>query len=346
MFYGDIVLCGTLLAETIILALEPLGIRLNVFLWSDSQVVLFSISRPDGHPRPFITNRIKHIRAFNHQRAATWKYVPTNQNPADILSRGASLKEFEKLSSLWKNGSVWLPDRKQWPTWSVSQFKASQTLQILQLQCESSSPEPPTDISSVVDISRYRWSSLMHTTAFIFRLLDNFKLKDRSRSTWNRQLLAAVEVLRAERLWILIFQKRLLANEIKYLQAKKKSWRPPLVSQLDFFLDSDGIVRCGGRFKNAAMSESAKYPILVPKNTELARLLIISVHERIFHSGVDSTIVQLQQRYWITSIRQQVKDIEQKCVKCRRISGPAYKLPDPAPLPAFRVQPAYLLLWE
>lgn len=115
-----------------------------------------------------------------------------------------------------------------------------------QLQCESSPPEPPTDISSFVDISRYRWSSLMHTTVFIFRLLDNFQLKDRSRSTWNRQPLLAVEVLRADRLWILIFQKRHLANEIKYLQAKKKSWRPPLISQLDLFLDLDGIVRCGG----------------------------------------------------------------------------------------------------
>lgn len=62
-------------------------------------MVLFWISKPDGHPRPFITNRVKDIRVFNHKRAATWKYVPTNQNPADILSRGAFLKEFEKLSS-------------------------------------------------------------------------------------------------------------------------------------------------------------------------------------------------------------------------------------------------------
>jgi hypothetical protein len=94
---------GTLLAETIIKALEPLGIKLRTFLWSDNQIVHFWISKTDGHPRPFITNRVKSIREFNRLRAATWKYVPTDQNPADILSRGASLKEFQ-ASTLWKTG--------------------------------------------------------------------------------------------------------------------------------------------------------------------------------------------------------------------------------------------------
>ena len=62
---------GTLLAETIIVALEPLGLRSSILLWSDSQIVHFWISKTDSRPRPFITNRVKDIREFNHRRAAT-----------------------------------------------------------------------------------------------------------------------------------------------------------------------------------------------------------------------------------------------------------------------------------
>ena len=50
---------GVLIASTIISALEPLGIKLRVFLWSDSQIVHYLISKEDGHPRQFITNRVK-----------------------------------------------------------------------------------------------------------------------------------------------------------------------------------------------------------------------------------------------------------------------------------------------
>ena len=129
--------------------------------------------------------------------------------------------------------------------------------------------------------------------------------------------------------------------ELRYLQAKKKSWRPALVSQLDLFLDPQGVIRCGGRYANANMTEAAKHPLLIPKNSHLAKLIIRAVHERIFHLRVDQTIVHLQQRYWIPALRQQVAAVVHKCVKCRRESGPAYQLPDPAPLPSARVQDLY-----
>jgi Pao retrotransposon peptidase len=94
---------GVLIATNIIAALEPLGIKLRVYLWSDSQIVHHWISKEEGHPRQFFTNRVKKIRDFNRTQAATWKYVPSVENPADILSRGASFKEL-KASKLWKEG--------------------------------------------------------------------------------------------------------------------------------------------------------------------------------------------------------------------------------------------------
>lgn len=62
---------GTLVAETIVVALEPLGIRIQVFFWSDSQIVIFWVSKPESHPRSFITNRFKKIRESTRLKAAT-----------------------------------------------------------------------------------------------------------------------------------------------------------------------------------------------------------------------------------------------------------------------------------
>jgi hypothetical protein len=47
------------------------------------------------------------------------------------------------------------------------------------------------------------------------------------------------------------------------------------------------------------------------------------------------------QQYWIPSARAQVKAVCRNCPKCRRESGPSYRYPDPAPLPADRIQEHY-----
>lgn len=89
------------------------------------------------------------------------------------------------------------------------------------------------------------------------------------------------------------------------------------------------------------MAESAKYPVLIPKHSDLARLIITYVHERVVHYRTETTLAKLIHRYWIPSERVQVKIICRNCVKCRRDHGPAYKLPDPAPLLADRIRESY-----
>ena len=331
-------LIGTLIAETIIVAMEALGIKLQVFMWGDNQVAHFWISKADGHPRQFITNRVKKIRDFNSRRAATWRFVPTDQNPADLLSRGIPLAEF-KTSNLWKNGPIWLSNRKEWPNWSVSQFTTTLALHA----APQPSREPPAfgDIASVVDVKKYRWTVLLRMTALFVRLLDNLKLRDPTRVSWNRQPLIASELQYAENMLIRSAQHRHLGLELAYLKSKKKVSRPALVSQLDLFLDQEGIIRCGGRLQNALICESAKHPIFIPKESDLARLIIVNIHEQAFHFGVEATVSHIRQRYWIPAIRQQVNSVYSKCVKCRKDCGPAYRAPNPAPLPAIRIQETY-----
>ena len=49
------------------------------------------------------------------------------------------------------------------------------------------------------------------------------------------------------------------------------------------------------------------------------------------------------QQYWLPSAWAQVKAVCRHCPKCRRDSGPSYRYPDPASLPADRIQEHYPL---
>ena len=88
------------LATNIKAALKDLNIR-SVIGWTGSTVVLHW-SRDQGSCKVFVENRVKKILSC---KFIEWKYVPTKQNPADILSRGSLIS---KLGDLWWKGPTWL----------------------------------------------------------------------------------------------------------------------------------------------------------------------------------------------------------------------------------------------
>ncbi|GFT72511.1 integrase catalytic domain-containing protein [Trichonephila clavipes] len=85
---------GSRLALSVRNALDIADIK-TVF-GSDSTVVLWWIIKDDEWSI-FVTNRVKEIRQFSHVQS--WRHVPGNMNPADVLSRGCSQKKM--LESQW-----------------------------------------------------------------------------------------------------------------------------------------------------------------------------------------------------------------------------------------------------
>ncbi|XP_074645841.1 uncharacterized protein LOC141902099 [Tubulanus polymorphus] len=59
------------------------------------------------------------------------------------------------------------------------------------------------------------------------------------------------------------------------------------------------------------------------------------------HEGVNATIAFVRQKYWVPQIRRRITSLIHKCVPCIKAgTGKPFVLPDPAPLPAVRVQEA------
>ena len=327
---------GTRLATSIINAFKTLAISLTIDMWSDSQIVLYWLSKSDRNKNLFVANRITAIQDFNRLHTASWHYCPTASNPADLVTRGLTLHQL-KTSPIWISGPTWLTSEKDWPQWNVSSLSQAKALHLAEISTIAAPERIPLtkDISKVIDIRRFNWTSLIRTTACFLRQLHNFQHKKRQ---WIQGFLTSKELKRAEILWIASSQYHFLSEEFEYLRGDQKGRRPALVSQLDLFLDQDSLIRCRGRLQDADLPIDARNPILLPKNTEIARLIIRHHHDRGFHCGVSSTICSIRQRYWITSIRQQVKNIVRLCTNCRRVNGPPYRAPNPAILPSHRVR--------
>ena len=62
----------------------------EIFYWTDATVVLRYISNSSSRFEAFVGNRIELLHTLT--AVSQWRYVPTNDNQADLASRGISLK--------------------------------------------------------------------------------------------------------------------------------------------------------------------------------------------------------------------------------------------------------------
>ena len=102
-------------------------------------------------------------------------------------------------------------------------------------------------------------------------------------------------------MWIYDSQQTCFHQEYKQLKSESDK-RLSLVRQLRLFLDAKGYICCGGRIRNAPLSELTKFPFLLPSKHPLTRLIINMIHINQLHGGVNSVITAARQRYWIPSI--------------------------------------------
>ena len=89
----------------------------SVMFFSDSKDVLWWIRGHGRDFRSFVANRVGEIQMATEP--CQWQYVLTDQNPADLCTRGATPSELEDCS-LWWNGPVWLLEKQaNWPKMDI-----------------------------------------------------------------------------------------------------------------------------------------------------------------------------------------------------------------------------------
>ncbi|GFX82914.1 integrase catalytic domain-containing protein [Trichonephila clavipes] len=100
-------LCAAVLLAKLVHRVKQ-ALKLNVtntFLWSDSMIVLSWIRKESYQIKTFVANRIATIQEMTSSEQ--WRYVATEDNPADFVSRGMDSLKL-KTCELWWNGPKFL----------------------------------------------------------------------------------------------------------------------------------------------------------------------------------------------------------------------------------------------
>uniref|UniRef100_A0A915P643 Integrase catalytic domain-containing protein n=1 Tax=Meloidogyne floridensis TaxID=298350 RepID=A0A915P643_9BILA len=326
---------------------EELALPLDkIQLWTDSENLLKWLGGNEKQKDCFINRRLEIISDWNVN------YVPTKENPADIASRGIKAEELIN-SELWLNGPPWLNtklEEENWPSSSPYNYIAGEKKEKEQIfhsiqaaNIKQEKGEEPIELFRAIGIStteallkngvRYKsaWRKMKGTAAFVARFLVKILSKEAKHpfiNEWREIVkegpLTAEELSLGEKIIIRSTQRNLSENGLDTIPGK-------------LFEDEDRILRSGGRMEHSEMSETAKWPIFVPKHSKMAELILEDSHLETFHGGTNTMTAWVRQKFWIPQIRQVANRIKRKCNKCKIFKVKQFKVPAPPPLPSSRV---------
>ncbi|XP_070547922.1 uncharacterized protein [Ptychodera flava] len=190
-------------------------------------------------------------------------------------------------------------------------------------------------IQHVVDANGYSSiTKLLRVSAIVLRFVSNLKKPNARKIGY----LTTRELQGAENKWMKDVQPEVYRTDVYLILGQ--TTKTMFARQLAHFSDEDKILRCGGRLYNAPLEYAAKFPRLLPTHHRFTELVILAAHKCVLHAGLQTTVTQLRQQHWIPKLRQAVKKVIRKCVKCLKVIGKPYQHPVQAPLQKYRVNEA------
>lgn len=296
-------LCGALLLSRLTNKVAKiLNISLeNCYCWTDSTIVLAWIAGPANKWQTFVANRVGNIQSLTNPN--NWRHIESERNPADLPSRGINAVNLLN-SGLWWNGPSPFP--QNYISQPINLSPVNPPEQRKQIFITTVSQE------SAIFQKFSSFSKLQRVIAFCLRFIKNCKLK----SSKITGFLTTQELHNAELVIIKGIQKANMADDLLKLIQRRPLANNSKLLTLSPFLDDDGILRVGGRLKNAHATYNVKYPILLPRNSFVTKLILKSEHERTLHAGPQATLAAIRRRYWPINGKSLVRKIIFNCVTC------------------------------
>jgi hypothetical protein len=321
--------------------------------------VLRYIANETARFHTFVANRLVVIK--DGSNPDQWKYIASELNPADDASRGKWIQSF-KNDDKWLNGPSFLwKSMDEWPSeLSIDQEMPDDDPEIKN-EARINTVCVEDCMTTVNNLITYfsSWKKLKRCTAWILRLKRILQRKLTSRKVQTRSscnqrintILSLKELEESESALLAFVQYQFFQDEIESLgmgeevnhearSSRKQSFvkKSSPLRKLDPIL-KNGLLCVGGRLSRAnTISEELKHPIIVPRKSHIAKLIIRERHELLGHTGRNHVLSILRQRYWILKGNAAVREVLSKCVSCRRYraKGEEQKM---AELPVDRITP-------
>ena len=307
--------------------------------WIDSEVVIYWLTNLSSRFKPFIASRIQEFQDTHTNYLEEIKYIPSELNPADKLTKPIELKNL----SLFHDGPYFLSQpESSWPeicgeapeieNMNAEFLKEKPKPQIKKYKRVKKSINHIADLSDVEgviasNISSFQsWPSMLQAIDFLKRSLS------------TRTFLCPLINLSnpAETLEHAKFTLFKIAQESSFKDIDESRKR---LFKLDLQKSDDGIIRVGGRLSRSQLPEFIKHPVVLPKESAITVALLTHYHVKFKHQGYRVVQSNLSQEgILVAGGKDILKSIADKCIFCR-IRRRKLLQQQMAVLPAFRVDP-------
>jgi hypothetical protein len=285
--------------------------------YTDSTLTLQYLRNETLRLLTFESNRVSEICEVS-DAWLQWLHIAGDKNPADILTRGVSdptkLMTPTKTDTCWPTGPQCLRDGETPPQPDLNPLDESDpAIRKKDVLVALTTLDPP-----LIDIERFsRWSRCKRSVAWLLRFTHNCKERDATKKLSGENL-SPGEINQAEMVIIRRVQLEAFGDELNSLHKGNHVSNRSKLSQLSPFLDAQGLLRVGGRLKNAPIPFNAKHQLILPQYHHMTTLLIRHEHEKNGHIGREHVLSNLRQSYWIVGGRSAVKGILFRCIPCRK----------------------------
>ncbi|GBN79849.1 hypothetical protein AVEN_126520-1 [Araneus ventricosus] len=283
----------------------------SVQLWSDSTIALARINTPPNLLKAFVSNRVSQIQQLT--KDFQWKHIPSECNPADLISRGLDVKALTANDLWWKgpdleNLTASTPDSLRVSSFVTDECYSNKLKTIpkltLKLNIDSNF------IDNLLDLTN-NFHKLIRILAFIFRFITNCKSGVKQRDS-----LTLEEYGKAEIFLINNFQARYFAPEIACLKKGSPVSQSSKLKFLNPFIDKNGCITVGGRISYSNVSCNQKHPIMLPAGNKLVKLIFQDYHKRDFHVVQQALLNTVRLKYWHLGGRSIARKVVHECVEC------------------------------
>ncbi|GFV82479.1 uncharacterized protein TNCV_3982711 [Trichonephila clavipes] len=192
----------------------------ELYLWSDSMIVLAWLRKEPMDLKTFVQNRVTKIQEFYPNQL--WRHVPSDQNPADLVSRGVDPDKLLQ-QNLWFNGPTFLSGDDDYPNQTKN---CREKLDEYNSELKNCVNEQIENFQSVLNIHvndflndllnlSNNYITILRVLSFIFRFVENLKGINKVAGP-----LTIKEFEKAETFQVKKVQEQEFSSDINHLKSK------------------------------------------------------------------------------------------------------------------------------
>lgn len=279
--------------------------------WTDSQNCLFWLNTPSSVLQTFVSNRVGEIQT--NSVVENWRYVPTNQNPADIPTRMPKVNELASNRLWWKGPEFLAKDESSWPpkftppkdnTEAKKEFKKMYLNHIVLQKYQGKLDPFNYSVGSIWD----GFDKLLKATEIFLS-----RIKPQTSHPNIHKIALEFQVRRAQR------EDDELEELIKKLNSNDIISKNFLA--LTPFMDKQNILRSKSRLAEIShLPYNTRFPIILSSKSSFTKLMVSSYHNKFEHTvGKETVKAKLKDSFHILGLENLLKSIRTNCLCCKKL---------------------------